>query len=198
MQSSQAPADVPIFLIGFMASGKTTVGRIVAAKLGLGWTFLDLDEIITDAAGRSVARIFADEGEAGFRQRESEALRAAAQLRRTVVATGGGAACREENLSLMLAAGHVVALSVTPAEVVRRAGARSGPAPAGRSRRSAWRGARVAGGPRGVLRPSTPPCRHVAQIARNCCRRGAFADRAPRANPEPSKGSIERPMTSRA
>ena len=114
--------DRPIFLIGFMASGKTTVGRIVAAKLGSGWSFLDLDQIITDAAGRSVVRIFADEGEVGFRRRESEALRTTAALRQTVVATGGGAACREENLSLMLATGHVVALSVTPAEVVRRVG----------------------------------------------------------------------------
>jgi shikimate kinase len=115
-------ADRPLFLIGFMASGKTTVGRLVAARMG--WAFRDLDQIITAAAGRSVAQLFADpaEGEAGFRRREAAAVREAATLRRAVIATGGGAACVEENLTRMLETGHVVALSVSPAEAVRRAG----------------------------------------------------------------------------
>ena len=117
-------AETPLFLIGFMASGKTTVGRIVATRLG--WRFHDLDQIICDAAGRSVARIFADEGEAGFRLREIEALRTATRLQGAVIATGGGAACNDPNLSLMLASGRVVALSVTPEEVLRRVGADSG------------------------------------------------------------------------
>ena len=103
-----------------MASGKTTVGRIVATRLG--WAFRDLDQVIADTAGISVAEIFAREGEAGFRRREVEALRGAAVLPRTVVATGGGAACDETNLALMLASGHVVTLAVTPTEVMRRAG----------------------------------------------------------------------------
>ncbi|MBC8133245.1 MAG: shikimate kinase [Deltaproteobacteria bacterium] len=107
-----------------MASGKTTVGRIVAARVG--WEFHDLDKLISDAAGRSVARIFADEGEAGFRRREADALRATTRLNRAVVATGGGAACNDENLSLMLASGRVIALEVTPEEVLRRAGTNSG------------------------------------------------------------------------
>ena len=114
--------DAPVFLIGFMASGKSTVGRLVASQLG--WDFRDLDEVIETTAGRSVPEIFAAEGEAGFRQREAEAVRQAATLRRTVIATGGGAACREENLALMLAAGPVVRLAVTPDEVVRRAAGR--------------------------------------------------------------------------
>ena len=116
--------DGPIFLIGFMATGKSTIGRMVAADLG--WSFADLDEMITREAGRSVADIFAAEGDDGFRRREAAALRAAQSLRGTVVATGGGAACREENLLLMLAAGRVVALSATPAEVLRRSGVRPG------------------------------------------------------------------------
>lgn len=110
--------DAPIFLVGFMGSGKTTVGRLVATRLG--WSFHDLDRAVADAAGLSVAEIFAREGEEGFRRREAEALRQAATLRRTVVATGGGAACREPNLALILAAGPVVALVVTPDEAVRR------------------------------------------------------------------------------
>jgi len=112
------PAGAPLFLVGFMASGKSTVGRLVAARLG--WEFRDLDRVIADAAGRTIPEIFAAEGEEGFRRRESEALAEAAALRRTVIATGGGAACREPNLSRMLAAGHVVTLAVSPEEVVRR------------------------------------------------------------------------------
>ncbi|MEA2700524.1 MAG: shikimate kinase [Myxococcales bacterium] len=116
--------DAPIFLIGFMATGKTTVGRLVAQARGM--AFFDLDEMIAGGAGSSVAEIFAREGEAGFRRREAEAVQKACTLTRTVVATGGGAACREENLASMLAGGRVVALSATPAEVLRRTGGASG------------------------------------------------------------------------
>ena len=117
------PAGAPLFLVGFMASGKSTVGRLVAARLG--WQFRDLDRVIADAAGRTIPEIFAAEGEEGFRQREAQAVAEAAELRHTVIAPGGGAACREPSLSRMLAAGHVVALSVPPEEVVRRARGRS-------------------------------------------------------------------------
>ena len=123
MPQPSAP-EGPIFLIGFMGSGKTTVGRLLAKRLG--WSFADLDDLIVRSAGLSVAEIFAREGEEGFRRRETEAVRAAAARRRSVVATGGGAACREENLALMLASGRVVALAVSAAEAVRRTGSRSG------------------------------------------------------------------------
>ena len=112
--------DAPIFLIGFMGTGKSTVGRVLAADIG--FAFTDLDDVITRAAGHSVAQIFASEGGPGFRAREEQAVRAVAVLRRTVIATGGGAACREANLAAMLAAGSVVALSAPPAEVIRRTG----------------------------------------------------------------------------
>jgi shikimate kinase len=116
--------QAPIFLIGFMGSGKTTVGRLLAKRLG--WSFADLDDLIVRSAGQTVPEIFAREGEEGFRRRETEAVRAAAAAGRSVVATGGGAACREENLALMLASGRVVALAVSAAEAVRRTGSRSG------------------------------------------------------------------------
>jgi shikimate kinase len=111
--------DAPIFLVGFMATGKTTVGRILAARLG--WRLVDLDDVIAREAGRTVPEIFEAEGEAGFRAREARALAAASAERRAVVATGGGAACREDNLRTMLGAGRVVALAITPEEAVRRA-----------------------------------------------------------------------------
>jgi shikimate kinase len=117
-------ADAPIFLIGFMASGKTSVGKLLAARLG--FAFVDLDEVIAAAAGATIPEIFAREGEAAFRRRESAAVRAAASEQRTVIATGGGAACREENLATMLGEGRVVALIVSAEEAVRRAGATSG------------------------------------------------------------------------
>ena len=113
------PPDAPIFLIGFMATGKTTVGRILAARLG--WRLVDLDEMIAAEAGQPVPRIFETEGEAGFRAREARALGDVSRRRRLVVATGGGAACREENLAAMLEAGRVVALAITAEEAVRRA-----------------------------------------------------------------------------
>ena len=119
-----ADDDAPIFLIGFMASGKTTVGRLLAERLD--WTFVDLDKVIEDGAGKTVADIFATEGEAGFRTRETEALREVAKRRKAVVATGGGAPCREENIEAMLAAGRVFWLDVSPEEAVRRAGKASG------------------------------------------------------------------------
>ena len=121
-----APADddAPIFLIGFMASGKTTVGRLLAERLE--WTFVDLDKLIEDGAGKTVSDIFAAEGEAGFRKRETEALQEVARRRKTVVATGGGAPCREENLEAMLGAGRVFWLHVSAEEAVARAGKVSG------------------------------------------------------------------------
>ena len=119
-----ADDDAPIFLIGFMASGKTTVGRLLAERLE--WAFVDLDKLIEDGAGRTVADIFAAEGEAGFRKRETEALREVAQRRKTVVATGGGAPCREENLTAMLGAARVFWLHVSAEEAVARAGKASG------------------------------------------------------------------------
>src|SRR3954471_7938685 len=98
-----ADDDAPIFLVGFMASGKTTVGRLLAERLE--WAFVDLDEVIEEAAGKTVPEIFAAEGEAGFRKRETDAVRAVAQRRKTVVATGGGAPGRGEEITAMLGAG---------------------------------------------------------------------------------------------
>jgi shikimate kinase len=111
-------------IIGFMGTGKTTVGRLLAERLGR--RFVDLDEAISAQAGRSIADIFRSGGEGAFRQLEQEALRRALAQPDTVLATGGGAACREPNLTMMLAAGTVVALSAPPEEVLRRTGRDSG------------------------------------------------------------------------
>jgi shikimate kinase len=108
-----------IVLVGFMAAGKTAVGRLLAAELG--WDFLDLDRVIEEAAGRSVAAIFAEEGEAGFRAREAEATAVAARRLDAVLAPGGGWVLQPELMQSVRCDGVVVWLQVTAAEAVRRA-----------------------------------------------------------------------------
>lgn len=78
-----------IVLTGFMGSGKTTVGRLLAARLG--WRFADLDDEVEARTGRSVPQIFAEDGEPAFRAAEADALAALLQDSRIVIALGGGA-----------------------------------------------------------------------------------------------------------
>lgn len=111
-------------IVGFMGTGKTTVGRLAAQRLGR--AFVDLDARIVATAGRSIPEIFQDVGEPGFRQMELSALRAALDEPDTVVATGGGAACRQPNLDLMLEKGRVVALFAPVEEILARTGRGSG------------------------------------------------------------------------
>lgn len=95
-----------IFLIGPMGSGKTTVGRALAERLGL--AFADLDQEIESRCGVEVDRIFEIEGEAGFRQRESDMLRELAQRDRLLLATGGGTILSADNRQLMQQRGLVL------------------------------------------------------------------------------------------
>jgi shikimate kinase len=85
--------DKPIFLIGYRGTGKTTVARELAARLAR--DCVDADDIIEQEAGKSIAQIFADDGEAAFRDFESTAV--AALKKRSVMALGGGAVLRESN-----------------------------------------------------------------------------------------------------
>jgi shikimate kinase len=107
-----------ILLVGYRGTGKTTAGRLLADRLG--WGFADADDRIEAAAGRSVADIFAAEGEAGFRDREAAALAGLCRLARHVVATGGGAVLRPANRDLLRAAGLVAWLTAEPETVWAR------------------------------------------------------------------------------
>ncbi len=78
-----------------MGSGKTTVGRLLAARLG--YRFLDLDVLITENAGKSIREIFDEDGEDAFRRIESDTLYSVREMNRLVIATGGGAPVRQEN-----------------------------------------------------------------------------------------------------
>ncbi len=107
-----------IFLIGPTGSGKTTVGRAVAALLG--WRFVDTDGLAESAAGKSIPAIFAEDGEPHFRELECAALLEAAASDRTVIATGAGIVERLQNLDLMRSRGWVVLLSCDAATALRR------------------------------------------------------------------------------
>jgi shikimate kinase len=91
-----------IVLTGFMGSGKTTVGPLVARKLG--WSFIDVDDVIEEEAGVAIAEIFARDGEAAFRDREHATIARLAKREEMVLALGGGAIERSETRDLLLAA----------------------------------------------------------------------------------------------
>lgn len=107
-----------IFLTGFMGSGKSTLGPIVANVLGYG--FLDLDAAIARRAGKPVPQVFAEDGEPAFRKLESEALQAMEKKTRVVISVGGGALANEANMTWALAHGTVVYLHVPTPVLVRR------------------------------------------------------------------------------
>ena len=102
-----------IVLIGYMGSGKTTVGRQLA--LALGRTFYDLDWYIEMRYHRSVAQLFAERGEDGFRELERNMLHEAAEFEDIVLSCGGGTPCFFDNMDMMNACGETVFLSASPA-----------------------------------------------------------------------------------
>jgi shikimate kinase len=89
-----------IVLTGFMGSGKSTVGPLLAARLG--WRFVDVDDVIEAEAGAKIAELFTKHGEAAFREREHEAITRLAEGEHLVLALGGGAIETEENRTLLL------------------------------------------------------------------------------------------------
>ncbi|OYT73876.1 MAG: shikimate kinase [Chloracidobacterium sp. CP2_5A] len=120
-----------LFLVGFMGCGKTTLGRLAAARLG--GRFFDLDERIVAAAGRPIRDIFQLEGEAGFRRRESDLLRRLCaeeqrDRRWSVIALGGGAFASPENRACIAQSGCSLWLDV-PFEVLAARVARDGSRP---------------------------------------------------------------------
>lgn len=112
------PRQPNILLIGLMGSGKTTVGRIVAQMIG--FQLVDTDHLIVETAGKSIPDIFASEGEAGFRLRESTALRSLLGRRGCVIATGGGIVTQPRNLPLLRHLGYTVWLDADPERLARR------------------------------------------------------------------------------
>ena len=107
-----------IFLVGYRCTGKSTVARLLAERLG--WEAVDADDVLEARAGRSIREVFAAEGEAGFREREAAVLAELAGRRGVVIATGGGVVLRDGNRERMRGAGRVVWLAADADTIWRR------------------------------------------------------------------------------
>jgi len=107
-----------LILLGFMGTGKSAVGRRVAALAGA--PFLEMDAELERRAGKSISRIFAEDGEAAFRDMESRLAEEWGQKEGTVISCGGGVVLREENLRALGANGLLVCLTARPDVILER------------------------------------------------------------------------------
>jgi len=108
----------PIVLLGFMGSGKSTLGKQIATSLG--FTFIDLDRFIETEENRTIPDIFEKDGEAAFRRLESSALKKVVAHPQQVISIGGGAPCNPENLQLIREKSISVYLKISEAELLNR------------------------------------------------------------------------------
>lgn len=108
----------PVFLIGYMGCGKTTLGEALAQHLGV--PYIDLDDCIVCRQGMTVKEIFAVMGEERFRELEATALREVAALSDVIVGCGGGTPCHGDNMALMNAVGITVWLTTSPERITAR------------------------------------------------------------------------------
>jgi shikimate kinase len=107
-----------IYLIGFMGSGKTTVGRPLATRLG--YQFIDQDDVIEERFGMTITEVFAKVGEPEFRKAEREVLADLSQMDHVVIATGGGCPCFFDNMETMNRHGLSIYLKGDPKTLVHR------------------------------------------------------------------------------
>jgi len=113
------PAPARVVLIGFMGAGKSTVGALLAARLG--YRLVDTDALIEERAGAPVARLFTEEGEPAFRDREAAVLAELADSSGVVIATGGGAPAQARNRRFFTGDAATFYLRVTLATARQRA-----------------------------------------------------------------------------
>ena len=178
LRAQMPPIDRPLVLVGMMGSGKSTVGRRLAARLGL--PFADADEAIEEAAGRSVAEIFERYGEAHFRDGERRVIARLLGHGPSVLATGGGAFAQEDTRALILERGLAIWLNVPIPILVDRVAKRSHrPLLANNDPRAvlsdllAKRGDAYAMAPIHITSNSTPHARAVEAIIAALVARGA-------------------------
>jgi shikimate kinase len=107
-----------IYLVGFMGTGKTTVGKALASKLKR--KFIDLDDVIEQKEGSKITDIFASKGETYFRDLESEALREIAERGGCVSACGGGIVLRDDNIKVMKDSGDIICFDASPEVIYER------------------------------------------------------------------------------
>ena len=116
-----------IILVGFMGTGKSRIGALLAEKTG--WEMVDADHEIVRRAGRTIPQIFEQDGESSFRQLERSVIRDLCAGANRVIAAGGGAFADPGNRQEMLASGMVVCLTAQPETIYRRVGHRAGTRP---------------------------------------------------------------------
>jgi shikimate kinase len=116
--SSSQPPSRNVILIGFMGTGKSTVGKWLARRLN--YAFLDTDQMIQDLAGVSIPEIFQQEGEAGFRLWESRLQEKGFPSINTVIATGGGFPMAPGRMDWLRSIGYVVCLLASPEGIYER------------------------------------------------------------------------------
>jgi shikimate kinase len=101
-----------VFLIGFMGCGKSTFGKKLAKQLN--WDFVDLDDYIEKKEKASISEIFASKGETYFRSLESKAVKSTSNWKKTIISTGGGTPCFNDNISSINDAGLSVYIKISP------------------------------------------------------------------------------------
>ena len=114
----RAPFRPGLALVGYRGTGKTSVGRLLAERLG--WQFADADHEVEARAGRTIAAIFAEDGEPAFRDLEQAVIAEVVDRDRTVISTGGGAIVREANRRAIRSVGFVAWLTADPETLGRR------------------------------------------------------------------------------
>lgn len=107
-----------IILTGFMGSGKTEVGKMLAQRLG--YAFLDTDKLIEEKTGKSISEIFREEGESSFRELETEVIKGLSGITGYIISTGGGIVIREENILSLKNIGLVIWLKASPESIFKR------------------------------------------------------------------------------
>ena len=107
-----------VFLIGYMGSGKTTLGEVLARQMGM--PYIDLDHYIEQQQGFAIVDLFAMAGESRFRELEAKALREVATKAGVIVGCGGGTPCHGDNMSVMNGAGITVWLMTSPERITQR------------------------------------------------------------------------------
>ena len=105
-------------LVGFMGTGKSSVGRLVAARLG--YDFVDSDEWIEKRVGKSITRIFAEDGEPAFREIERQLVAEMTGWRQKIISTGGGLAANDANIATLKQHALIVCLWATPEAIWKR------------------------------------------------------------------------------
>ena len=108
----------PVFLIGYMGCGKTTLGEALAREMGV--AYIDLDKFIEQKCGLKIIEIFDEMGEKRFREMETAALREVVEMRDVIVGCGGGTPCHGGNMELMNTAGITVWLTTSPERITAR------------------------------------------------------------------------------